>query len=248
MIFFSWARFDWYNENSKVYVGDYYFKCGGSSKIDRKIIFPLKQLKKHLTLSISKKRLDLHLTSDNKGKKNHKSILKISSKTIKKVIKKHIKPASDIEFFPYNSKSLKKLFFVNPNSKQFLSISVDLRNIFDIHPAKLLKLRIKNMDRLHGNVLFVYDKMGRFKGMVKYNHRKYGFEIIPALPLKNIFSSVLNRKAMINSLIAEDLKYNHNSEYQWKIWLQCVEKIESIKPFFYSYILRIIRLRNTTNP
>ena len=207
MVFIPWSDFDWFIRKGKVRVGNIYFRCGVLTKKDQKLILPNPELGKHITISVSNVKTDAHVTSDGKNGKKYKPILEITSKKLNESIKKHKKQIFRYsKFYRLTSKFWKYSSFINPKSKRFLAESGNLVNNHDIPHHKLSKLKIKDMEEMHGEVLLVYHDTGKFRGIAVYDHKRRGLKYIPDFIAKDILSDVLNIDDVKSDLSDEGFK------------------------------------------
>jgi len=216
----KWSDFDWFSKKAKVHIRDFYIKCNSVKHKDEKIIFPLENLKKHLTLSISKKYMDFHAT-DNDGI-THRPIFDFKIRKPRKLVKKSIKLGhATVRVIPFDDKELKKLIIVNPFSQKFLQYCDKTYNC-NVLPNYLAKIQVKKGEHTHGKILVAFTRTGEFKGMLKCNHRKNGFEFVSASPISKIKNQLINQDHVKKRLIEEGLTDAGKTELLWKKWFKFV--------------------------
>lgn len=212
----KWSDFDWFSKKTKVYIHDFYIKCNSVKHKDEKIIFPLKKLKKHLTLSISKKYIDFHATDDDGI--THRSIFNFKTRKARKLVKKSVKLGRvAIRIIPFENKELKKMIIVDPFSKKFIQYCNKICDC-NIFPYYLPKIQVKKDERTHGKLLVAFSRTGELKGMLKCNHRKNGFEFVSASPMLKIKNQLINQEHIKKRLIEEGLQDDGKTELLWKKW------------------------------
>ncbi len=218
----KWSDFEWFKKKLRVHLDDEYFICSEKKGRDQKLIFPLKNLNKYLTFSLSNRYLDLHVTNENRSIPQ-RNVMDIQLRNAKKIISdKFQQLKSPIDFIPLRDKSLKKMILVNPLSKAFIK-NVQRMDKQNVMPIALIRNRIHSMRNNHGKILFAYDVYGRFKGIVRCNHSKHGFEYIQSKVLINIQNNLVNMSEVKKRLHAEGLKENSHSKYVWQKWYKIID-------------------------
>jgi len=226
-----WSDFEWFKKKSKVHFDNTYFICSEKNGVDQKVIIPLNKLGKHLTASLSHKYLDIHVTNDNRAIPQ-RNIVEIRFRKANKMIQKSRKP-NDVMFIPFRDKSLKKMVLVNPYTKEFIK-NVHRMDEYNIFPTTLNKTRIRSMRNNHGRILVAYDFFGRFKGILKCDHHKSGFNFIPAGLITEIERKLVDSLEIKNRLREEGLKENVHYRLFWQRWYKVINILESLqKPIFH---------------
>lgn len=221
----KWSDFVWFKKKARIYFSDTYFTCSEKEDVDQKVIFPL-NLGKHFTLSLSKKYLDLHVTYDARNVPQ-RNILEIRLDKANKMIRKTQKP-DDLVFIPFHSKLLKKLVLVDPYTEEFIKNAwkMDKHNIF---PTSLNKTKIRSMKNKHGKILTAYDVFSRFQGILRCNHRKGGFDFIPASSITRFEEKLVDSLELKSRLTEEGLTDNLRYKLFWKRWYGFVNFLESLR-------------------
>lgn len=255
---FRLADFDWFTKKSKVGFGRTYVVCSdAASKIDQKVIIPLKQFGmpgRHVTVSLSKRYFEAHLTSEENDNK-YSSIVRVECKDMTRCVRKNkVQIYSSYRFIPCDSKPM-GLIFVEPTSREFLPQGIDyMRNGIDIHPRYLLKLccyalkshirqtyrhHAKQVIRCQKKLIFVYDVFGRFRGIARCNHRKQGYDMFGHTLKKIVFRDLIDLNNIRETLIGNGLPYNPKRDRVWDTWLLCIGRTEILYSYFRCRIKKI---------
>lgn len=224
----KWSDFDWFKKNSKVYIGDTYIRCSEKKGVDQKVIFPLKELGKHLTFSISNRYVDLHVTNEDRSI-GQKSILEIRTRKAERLIRRSVKRTNPNWFFiPINDKRLKRFILVDPFSKKFIQSYREM-NRSNLLPHSLLNNRIHSMRNYHGKILSAYDCFGRLRGYLKCDHERNGFLFAPAGFVSKIQNRLVNMDEVNKALIDTGLKESKKSV--WVNWYKYLEFHEKVRKY-----------------
>lgn len=198
------------------------------------MIFPLKDLGKHLALSLSKKYLDLHITDDDRSIPQ-RNIIEVRLKKSNKMVQKLRKP-SDVVFISFHDKSLKKLILVNPYTGIYQKcLENGQAHIF---PTALNKTRIHSMRNNHGKILLACDSFGIIKGILRCNHHDGGFNFVPADSIAKFKGKLVDYDKLKKRL--EDIGLKENLRYKlfWQRWYKIIGLSKSIK----KHALRFLHL------
>lgn len=213
----TWSCFQWFNKKKRIKIDKFSIACSTSKGKDEKIIFPLKNLKKHLTFSNSKRKLDFHATDDDK-RNSHRPIFKISKNKAYKIVKNQVKLGHvAVRVIPFGDKELKRILVADPTSLNFFQYSSRMYD-GNILPYYLNKIRARKEDNTHRKILFAFSKTGEFRGMMKCNHRKNGFEFVSCSPIQKIKKKIINMNDVKKRLLEEGLTESNRAEITWKSW------------------------------
>ena len=116
---------------------------------------------------------------------------------------------------PFGNKELKKMLVADPTTLKFLQNSSRMYD-YNVHPYYLNKIRTRKEDNTHGKILFAFNKTGEFRGLMKCNQRKNGFEFVSSPPLKNIKNKILDTEHVKKRLLEEGLIESNKAEKTWK--------------------------------
>jgi hypothetical protein len=224
-----WSDFDWFKKKTKVQIDDTYFRCSEKNGIDQKIIFPLKEIGKHLTFSLSHKYLDLHVTAEDRTVPQ-RNILNIRLRKANKMIQQTRKP-EDVIFLPFSHKMLKHLILVNPYTKEFIK-NIQRMDSHNIMPTALTKVRIHSMRNNHGKILVAFNIFGQFKGILRCNHHDVGFYLVPASSITKFEQKLVDSLIIKKILTEEGVKDNSRYKIFWQRWYRVLIFIQYIKNMF----------------
>jgi len=226
----EWLDFDWFSHKKEIFLDNLTIRCRSSNKKSQKILFFFGDLK-HVTLDLSKKMFDVHMTSDISGRP-HQNIMAIPLRRINRKIRRDRQVLSKyVQFIPFSNNCFKHFVLVDPYSNKFLKNCISLSELGHLQPPKLLKLMVKHEDAIRHNKkhYLVYALSGRRQGVVEVETRKHGFKFCSEIPIQNISNELYNKEHLKNKLEEVlGLKYNPKHEKIWKKWEYFIPMIEKI--------------------
>ena len=231
------SSFHWFGKN-KEFSLDVPVKCRDNEKVQA-LLFILKDLKKHVTFTVSKRICELHVTDDDK-RNDHRSVFSFPVRRMKKNIRKS---KNICEFISFNDKFFSQMMFVDPFTIDFLHIMhrmsyssnrmrSDLslicacryiwsrmighglegdQSVYFNFPSRIQKYHIPPnlLRKYHSKILLVCNPRNKFQGLVKIDVRRHGATYCSAKSVKAVQNKHVNLLWLITQLNKENSPKTH---------------------------------------